>query len=318
MHWLGYDWTDILLGTVMLALVPFWFAAYGGHVATETITDPHRRRRIKLNFWGLFIVGTALGFWQQMRGANNDRERTANGEWSEIFKHITPKIWVPPVETTVSIEKRSGPLFNISDPRSMINMDRKVTASLPIWVRYNSDHGDTVSPVAVAMYLDITSNLPRQDKVQNYSVAIRTAQCGWTYLVPIRVMSVDFYWLLSIAQAKPLDFTTNGLENKFEKEIPAFGTVSGWLFFDSRVRCETGVGEPIQFRITLHTFGGITFEKVTRSVSITKTSIIPGSSEANMTGMTFVTKSGLRDLSKAYVKFYGDDSASLYTKPHKS
>jgi len=315
-HWFGLEWTDILIGTALLAIVPFLFAVYGGHLATETIDDPKRKRNIKIQFWVLFVIGVALGFWQQVRSGEADLDRQTKNEWSEIFTRISPRIWVPPIETTAEAARKSGPDFTITEPRALINMNREFNASLPIWVRYMSGHGDTISPVAVALYLDITSHLPRPDKIEDYSVAVQTPQCGWTYLSPIRMKSTKTYWMLSVLQARPMDFTSNGLDYEFENYIPAYGTVSGWLFFDSRVKCQISLGQPVRYRITFHTFGGNTFDKESPSTVLSNTSIIPGTSKANMTGPTFVLSPGMDDLSKAYVKFYSDDSEVVYsTRP---
>lgn len=77
-------WTDVILGTALLAIIPFILAAYGGHLAAETIGDPRRRRSVKLKFWGLCTVGVLLAFLQQYRSINeeskneqkNDRAQT--------------------------------------------------------------------------------------------------------------------------------------------------------------------------------------------------------------------------------------------------
>jgi len=77
-------WVDVILGTALLAIIPFLLAAYGGHLAAETIPDPGRRRSVKLKFWGLCILGVVLAFLQQYRSINeesknerkNDRAQT--------------------------------------------------------------------------------------------------------------------------------------------------------------------------------------------------------------------------------------------------
>jgi hypothetical protein len=209
-------------------------------------------------------------------------------------------------------EKAKIEEFSISEPRSMVNMKRNLRATLPIWVRYGSGYGDTISPVAVALLLDITSNSPRPERIKSYSVAIKTMQCGWMYLSPIRMNSVRAYYVFpqGINHAALLDFSSNGLEFTFGRDIPAFGTVSGWLLFDSRAKCETALGEQIQFRVKLETFSGIKFEKVIDGGPITNIAPIPGTSQANMTGMTFVIPPPAtpENLSTSYRKFYSDEA----------
>ena len=65
-------WIDILLGTFNLAVVPFAMAAYGGHVAAESIEDLERRRTVKLKFWAICLVGVGLAFVQQYRSVTQD------------------------------------------------------------------------------------------------------------------------------------------------------------------------------------------------------------------------------------------------------
>jgi hypothetical protein len=95
--WFGLNWLDILLGIVILAFIPFLFAAYGGHLATEPIEDPKRKRNIKLQFWGLFVIGVALASWQQIRAAINDKEHEIKATWLEgLLLSEARTIPVPP------------------------------------------------------------------------------------------------------------------------------------------------------------------------------------------------------------------------------
>jgi hypothetical protein len=72
---------DILLGTILLAVVPFAMAAYGGHVAAESIADLKKRRDVKRTFWGICIVGIALAFVQQSRSIIEDSDsKTKTGQ----------------------------------------------------------------------------------------------------------------------------------------------------------------------------------------------------------------------------------------------
>jgi hypothetical protein len=61
------EWVDILLGTFLLAIVPFAMAAYGGHIAAEGIADLKRRRTVKSIFWLACAIGVGLAFVQQYR-----------------------------------------------------------------------------------------------------------------------------------------------------------------------------------------------------------------------------------------------------------
>src|ERR1700675_2843060 len=76
-------WIDIVLGTFLLAIIPFLMAAYGGHVAAEGIEDYERRRSIKLRFWLAFFLGVGLAFIQQYRSITREaatKSKTENVE----------------------------------------------------------------------------------------------------------------------------------------------------------------------------------------------------------------------------------------------
>jgi hypothetical protein len=296
------------------------------HVAIVS-TDPMLQRLLftflLFGILGVGIVETVRGVnkWAAKRGMSAHLVSSENKAPEEKPKSDLPPLTAKPPEPTlnpksdkvkseVKTEAPNGESFVISEPRFIINMKRKFEASLPFWVQYTSAYGQTISPVAVALFIDITSQIPHSEKIKGYSVAIKTVQCGWTYLVPIRMRSVRVFWVPEggIQHAMPLDFSSNGLDYIFENPISPFGTVSGWLIFDSRVKCEVVIGEPIQYRISFETFSGKKFDKITDARVLSNNSMIPGSSEANMTGPTFVKPPGdLVDLSKCYIRFYSDE-----------
>jgi hypothetical protein len=79
-------WIDIIVGTVILAAVPFALAAYGGHLAAEALDDAIRRRRAKRWFWGLCVAGVVLAFLQQYRSITtaDTNERKTEGVETHI------------------------------------------------------------------------------------------------------------------------------------------------------------------------------------------------------------------------------------------
>lgn len=69
------DWLDFALGVLFLAFVPFWLAAYGGHVAAEAITDPKRQRSVKVRFWGIGLLGVLVAIAYQYRAMRADDKK---------------------------------------------------------------------------------------------------------------------------------------------------------------------------------------------------------------------------------------------------
>lgn len=72
---MAIKWFDLLSGTIVLAVVPFVLAAFGGHVAAQTIANPRIRRNTKLIFWGLCVLGIAVAILYQYRVGQTDQQR---------------------------------------------------------------------------------------------------------------------------------------------------------------------------------------------------------------------------------------------------
>src|SRR5689334_17137251 len=66
---------DFLLGIAFLAIVPFVLAAYGGHLAAQTLPNPKDRRRAIVNFWGLCVLGIGVAALYQYRVKKVDEAR---------------------------------------------------------------------------------------------------------------------------------------------------------------------------------------------------------------------------------------------------
>jgi len=66
---------DFVLGIIMLAIVPFVLAAYGGPLAAQTIADATRRRNTKIRFWSLCVLGIFVAILYQYRVEKNDEGR---------------------------------------------------------------------------------------------------------------------------------------------------------------------------------------------------------------------------------------------------
>jgi hypothetical protein len=114
-NWLGLDWIGICLNVFVLAIVPGLLAAYGGHLAAESISDPKRSRNVKLCFWALFLFGVVATFWQQFRAAQTDLDRGTNETWIQAL--ATSKFLPPPPpanisKTSTSLVSRSYLIFD--------------------------------------------------------------------------------------------------------------------------------------------------------------------------------------------------------------
>ncbi len=92
MNW----WIDFALGVLLLAFIPFALAAYGGHVAADAITDDHKRRAVKLTFWGMAFFGlfVAIVYQYRIMGTDDARQvqtqnfqKDVNARLDQIINH---------------------------------------------------------------------------------------------------------------------------------------------------------------------------------------------------------------------------------------
>ena len=105
---------DFLLAVVVLAAVPFWMAAYGGHVAAESITDVRHRRYVRLKFWGIGLVGLFVAFAYQYRVTKSDEsKRQATQLWQTS---VTNQLTAMRGNPTYSKEQKQelGNLINLT------------------------------------------------------------------------------------------------------------------------------------------------------------------------------------------------------------
>jgi|ERR1041384_4991615 hypothetical protein len=198
----------------------------------------------------------------------------------------------------------SMPPLDVAVRASLVNMNRDMRATTPFWVHYHAIE-DFVSPVAVLTYVDITNQTDRDETIKNYAIAIKTQQCGWTYLTPIREDTVTSF-LGPLTNARPLDFRQNGLNYLLKSAIPKHRTVSGWLLFDSLIKCATSVGDPVQYKVSISTYNGINFDQTSDPRPITDKSPLNSSTEATPIGPQFFVNGKPVDLSHMHIKFYGD------------
>src|SRR5258708_14636540 len=78
------NWVDLWGGVGLLAIIPFVLAAYGGHVAAETISDVRQRRRVKLTFWVMSLIGVGIAVVYQFRITKSDDEKQKVAQqWQE-------------------------------------------------------------------------------------------------------------------------------------------------------------------------------------------------------------------------------------------
>jgi len=117
MHWFGFNWFDILLNVLVLAIVPGILAAYGGHLAAEGVGDAKRKKKIQGCFWGLFLLLVGFTSWQQIRIAEADLAKETKNSWDEAL--LARAFFSPGLPAPLSFEKHLPP----SVPKPDIGME---------------------------------------------------------------------------------------------------------------------------------------------------------------------------------------------------
>jgi hypothetical protein len=138
------------------------------------------------------------------------------------------------VNTGVQTKGADG--FSVDFRFAMLNMSRRLDVS-PFWVLYSSSYGQTISPVAIAAVLSITSDYNYPVAIKTYSMRIET-QCGWIRLTPIDARMVQLLFALKepkshsneLEDASLLDLS-DSYSAMWSKPILAHEPEFGWMLF---------------------------------------------------------------------------------------
>lgn len=176
-----------------------------------------------------------------------------------VFKPNSPN------EGTLKVSDVSTVFINLT--QSLEN--KPLGGSGLFWVTYLSSKGPTASPIAMLQYITITNTTSILQTIESYSVSIKTQKCGWVDLVPIPPQGNVFWFTYDgLNKAKLFDFGSTSIASILENPIPSGGTVSGWWFFDSKIKCDVADDNLIQSRINLKTYSGIRSSYTTSLESI--------------------------------------------------
>jgi hypothetical protein len=201
--------------------------------------------------------------------------------------------------------ERQQPI-NVEERVSIANMNRDFHNSLPFWVSYPTPNGNVISPAAYLGFFRLTNTIAHPLTVKSFSLAIRTHQCDWTTLIPIFLGDVDVFWVYQdIRHALPLDFEETALDRKLASPIRAYGSVSGWLLFDTAVKCELK-NQETQDRFWGETVTGEKFEYLGPWQSVTS-QVKPKQRQTAETDRALLCRKGDPvDLSALKPVFYSD------------
>jgi hypothetical protein len=177
---------DFWLAVAILAAVPFWMAAYGGHVAAESISDSKRRLYVRLKFWGVGLLGLIVAFAYQYRITGSDEARQkATQAWQSSVTNQLNVIRDNPAyskeqkqevdklqhEVTQGLPKKEGPPFSVSVEWAKFSIGGKGYGT-NFWIDYQSRDECNLAPIQAIYFIRI-KNLRRDPvTVIGYSVDV--------------------------------------------------------------------------------------------------------------------------------------------------
>jgi hypothetical protein len=221
-------------------------------------------------------IGGGVGFiawWTTFRQGNPSTSSAKTSD-TEASKEANSESSAN--DATTNKHEEQG--FNVSFKTELIDTTRNLDNAW-LWLLYESGYGQTISPVSLVAFIEITNRHPYPVSISSYSMSINSDPCGWLYLSPIDMRGRQLLWDATPTGAKPLSHlhlidTTTALSNQWQNPISAYGTQFGMLIFDTKVACPIQTGTPIQFRLEITDSTGAThsFESPLTVVQKTLTS----------------------------------------------
>lgn len=200
-------------------------------------------------------------------------EMTLRHWWQHSFGIVlTTLAVVYALAVGYAIESRQPP-FAITEDFAFINLTQRLETNNSgyFWIVYRSAQaggGIVASPVALLVWLTITNLTDAPLRVETYSLAVKTDNCGWIQLLHIPLSGMSVYWTFEGLNKSILeDFSTNGLDYALEKPINAHDTAQGFSFWDTPVACKVGSGD-VAYDVRLNTYSGISFHHRSRMAQL--------------------------------------------------
>jgi hypothetical protein len=202
-----------------------------------------------------------------------------------------------------SVEEQQG--FNVIFKTQIMDMNRSIAKS-PFWLLYKGAYGDTISPVALLDFIEITSLYSYPVSISSYAVAVNTDTCGWVYLNPIDARGHILLLGINGVNAAPvLQTETEAYNYIWDKPIPAHETQFGMLIFDTKVACPLREGSPIQFKMDLTDSTGRNFS-YTSPKMIARIDLTVGNSLGQEHVATLDVNGIFYNVSEAHRRIYSD------------
>jgi hypothetical protein len=152
-------------------------------------------------------------------------------------------------------ENRDEPGFHVEFKWAFINTSQRLDVA-PFWIAYGTSAGDTISPIALVSFLEVTNASSHETSVSRWAMELQTDRCqDWIPLPSIDPAMGHILWGINAAQTtdfhdmKLLDITS--FNRIWSYPIPGFRSQQGLLMFDTSAKCDNDFGDHVRFRLTL-------------------------------------------------------------------
>jgi hypothetical protein len=249
---------DIQAARLILAFA--WTIGMAGTVASEFLWGKPLKRKLPINI----AVGIVLAVGLYMLDNYGVKFRARN-DAAKPFSEPSSKNFPTAAEIVDELEKRRGkePASVWANPTST-KQEKPQAETQPItieiensgllsdsrdwgvgfWIAYRSSHGDTISPINLALFLRFVNFRPTPVRIDSFTVEMQSGNT-WIPLIQIRSLGQVIYGAYptadkpdiaaALGHARRLDFADYGLESLLSKTDallqPSGGMVRGWAFY---------------------------------------------------------------------------------------
>jgi hypothetical protein len=181
---------------------------------------------------------------------------------------ILPKAGVAtPTTTPFADTSKSADTLSVKFLSELIDTTKNLERA-NLWVLYPSGYGDTVSPVSLYMFFNVTNRTSDAVSINSYSVMMTSNKCEWFHLIPIDSRVIQLLWGhdgLDVARTVDLPDSFN---LQWDKEIPGHAAQYGTLLFDSPTYCDVEKDDKVTFRLVLVDSAGNTHTYVSDNLTV--------------------------------------------------
>lgn len=201
-------------------------------------------------------VTITLNVPQAGKGAHAYLQDVADAVMEKIKPLFQPSSKAPSPGSSTRVQDRpkgesSKDGFHVVFATEFLNMQRSL-ASSDLWVLYKTEYGETISPLELLAYVEITSLYSHPINISSYSAAIKAESCGWLKLTSVDARGISLLWAHDgIEKAQIIDLQKSAFDYLWTQPIPAYGIQFGKFLLASDTSCDIKVGSHVQLKISL-------------------------------------------------------------------